>query len=86
MTDLWMAAVVTALLLPFYRVVNGPTVFDRMVGVGVVGTKTVILLCLVGHAYGRLDMFLDIAIAYAMLNFLGAIIVSKYLEPESGPQ
>ena len=86
MTDLWMAAVVTALLLPFYRVVKGPTVFDRMVGVGVVGTKTVILLCLVGHAYGRLDMFLDIAIAYAMLNFLGAIIVSKYLEPESGPQ
>ena len=86
MTDVWMAAVVTALLLPFYRVVKGPTVFDRMVGVGVVGTKTVILLCLVGHAYDRLDMFLDIAIAYAMLNFLGAIIVSKYLEPESGPQ
>ena len=81
MTSAWMAALVAALLLPFYRVIKGPTVFDRMVGVGVVGTKTVMLLCIVGHAYDRLDMFLDIAIAYGMLNFLGAIIVSKYLEP-----
>ena len=81
MTSVWMAALVAALLLPFYRVIKGPTVFDRMVGVGVVGTKTVMLLCIVGHAYDRLDRFLDIAIAYGMLNFLGAIIVSKYLEP-----
>ncbi len=86
MTSVWMAALVAALLLPFYRVIKGPTVFDRMVGVGVVGTKTVMLLCIVGHAYDRLDMFLDIAIAYGMLNFLGAIIVSKYLEPGGGPR
>ena len=44
------------------------------------------LLCIVGHAYDRLDMFLDIAIAYGMLNFLGAIIVSKYLEPGGDPR
>ncbi len=86
MTSVWMAALVAALLLPFYRVIKGPTVFDRMVGVGVVGTKTVMLLCIVGHAYDRLDMFLDIAIAYGMLNFLGAIIVSKYLEPGGDPR
>lgn len=84
MTSLWMTVLVAALLLPFYRVVKGPTVFDRMVGVGVVGTKTMILLCLVGYAYGRIDMFLDIAIAYAMLNFLGTIVVAKYLEPGGG--
>ena len=86
MTSVWMAALVAALLLPFYRVIKGPTVFDRMVGVGVVGTKTVMLLCIVGHAYDRLDMFLDIAIAYGMLNFLGAIIVSKYLEQGGDPR
>ncbi|MAE70122.1 MAG: pH regulation protein F [Gemmatimonadetes bacterium] len=69
-----------ALLLPFYRVIKGPTVFDRMVGVSVIGTKTIILICLTGFAFGRIDMFIDIAIAYAMLNFLGSIVIAKYLE------
>lgn len=71
---------VVALLLPFYRVVIGPTVFDRMMGVGVIGTKTVILVCLAGVAYRRLDMFIDIAIAYAMLNYIGTVVVAKYLD------
>ena len=69
-----------ALLLPFYRVLKGPTVFDRMLGVGVIGTKTVILICLVGFLYKRIDMFVDIAVAYAMLNFIGSIVVAKYLD------
>ena len=68
---------VVALLLPFYRVVIGPTVFDRMMGVGVIGTKTVVLFCLVGFAYGRIDMFIDIAISYAMLNYIGTVVVAK---------
>ena len=69
-----------ALLLPVYRVAMGPTVFDRMVGVGVIGNKTVILVCFGGWLFGRLDMFVDIALAYAMLNFLSAIVVAKYLD------
>jgi len=68
-----------ALVLPFYRVLQGPTVYDRMVGVGVVGTKTVVLICLAGFDFGRVDMFVDIAVAYAMLNFIGGIVVAKYL-------
>jgi len=71
---------VVALLLPFYRLVIGPTVFDRMMGVGVIGTKTVVLVCLVGFAYGRIDMFIDIAISYAMLNYIGTVVVAKYLD------
>lgn len=71
---------VIAVLLPFYRVVVGPTVFDRMIGVGVIGTKTVLLVCLAGVSYGRLDMFIDIAIAYAMLNYIGTVVVAKYLD------
>lgn len=70
---------VIAILLPFYRVVQGPTVFDRLVGVGVIGTKTVVLVCLAGFAYERIDMFIDIAMAYAMLNFVGTLVVAKYL-------
>lgn len=70
---------VVASLLPFYRVVRGPTVFDRLIGVGVIGTKTVMLVCLAGFAYQRIDMFIDIAMAYAMLNFIGTLVVAKYL-------
>lgn len=69
-----------ALLLPFYRVVKGPTVFDRMLGVGMIGTKTVMLICLMGCLYHRIDMFLDIALAYAMLNYLSGVVVAKYLD------
>ena len=69
-----------ALVLPLYRVLRGPTVYDRMVGVAVTGTKTIVLICLTGFVYGRIDMFLDIAIAYAMLNFIGGLVVAKYLD------
>jgi multicomponent Na+:H+ antiporter subunit F len=77
-----LAAVVLMLTLvgPVYRMVRGPTVFDRMVGVGAVGTTTVILVCLLGRVAERMDMFVDIAIAYAMLNFSGSLVVAKYLD------
>jgi multicomponent Na+:H+ antiporter subunit F len=71
---------VVAVLLPFYRVVIGPTVFDRLMGVGVIGTKTVVLVCLAGFAFQRLDMFIDIAIAYAMLNYISTVVIAKYLD------
>ena len=81
----WITLVVAlALVMPFYRVMRGRTIYDRMIGVSVAGTNTVILIILVGHIYGRLDMFVDIAIAYAMLNFASALVVAKYLERTSG--
>ena len=73
-----------ALLLPCYRVLRGPTVGDRMLGVSVIGTKTVMLICLAGRFYDRVDMFVDIAMAYAMLNFIGAVVVAKFLDETHG--
>lgn len=66
------------ILLPLYRGVFGPTVFDRVIGAGFIGTKTIILLLLIGVIYGRIDMFIDLALAYSILNFIGTLIVSKY--------
>ncbi|MBN1140277.1 MAG: pH regulation protein F [Deltaproteobacteria bacterium] len=60
------------------RVVGGPTVLDRIVGVNVVGAQTTILLILIGYLFDNISMFLDIAIAYAMLNFILAIGVTKF--------
>lgn len=69
-------------LLSLYRGIRGPTVFDRLLGVNVVGTKTVILLLLIGIIYGRLELFVDISLVYAILNFVGILGFSKYVENE----
>ena len=66
--------------LTLYRVIWGPTVFDRIMGVNVIGTKTTILLIIVGILYNRVDMFVDIALAYAMLNFITTIAASRYFQ------
>jgi multicomponent Na+:H+ antiporter subunit F len=70
------------LLVPFYRVYRGPTVFDRLLGAAAVGSKTITLILLFGFIYGRLDMFIDIALAYAVLNFVGVIAMAKYFKAE----
>ncbi|MBW2742018.1 MAG: pH regulation protein F [Deltaproteobacteria bacterium] len=59
--------------LCLYRVVYGPTIIDRIVGVGAIGTKTLVVLALMGFIYGRIDMFLDISMVYAILNFIGTL-------------
>lgn len=66
------------IVIPLYRVLKGPTVFDRLLGVGAIGTKTLLLICLVGVIYDRLDMFVDIALAYAVLNFISVLAIAKY--------
>ncbi len=75
-------AIFLALLifLPLYRVVVGPTVFDRVIGACLIGTKGLLLLAIIGFVYGRIEMFVDLAIVYALLNFVGTIAAGKYLE------
>jgi len=72
------AIMVLVLLIPFYRVLQGPTVFDRLLGAAAVGAKIITLVLLFGLVYGRVDMFVDIALAYAILNFIAVIAVSRY--------
>ena len=72
------------MLASLYRAIFGPTVLDRLIGVNAVGTKTVILLLLIGLIYGRLDMFVDIALAYALLNFMAVLAASRYFQKKKG--
>ena len=75
-------AIFVALLvaLNFIRVLKGPTLFDRLLGVGVIGTNAVLLLATIGFIYGRPEGFLDLAITYAILNFVGVVAISKFLD------
>ena len=66
------------MLLSLHRAIHGPTAIDRIMGVNVIGTKTTILLVIIGTIYHRLDMFVDIALAYALLNFIVTIAASRY--------
>jgi len=60
--------------------VYGPTIIDRIIGVGAIGTKTLVVLVLIGFIYGRIEMFLDIIMVYAILNFIGTLAAAKYFE------
>lgn len=81
-----LAAIVLTLsaLLYLYRALVGPTVFDRLVALGGIGTKTILLLILIGVLYGRLDMVVDIALGYALLNFVASLASARYFERKAG--
>lgn len=68
------------MLLTLYRAILGPTAIDRLMGVNVIGTKTAVLLLIIGTIYKRVDMFVDIALAYALLNFIVTIATSRYFK------
>ena len=72
------------MLLSLYRAVIGPTVLDRLLGVNAIGSKTTTLLILIGLIYQRVDMFVDIALAYAMLNFIAVLAASRYFLKQKG--
>jgi multicomponent Na+:H+ antiporter subunit F len=78
MFSLLILIIVIILSIPFYRVVRGPTVFDRLLAISAIGGKTVALILLFGLLFDRLSMFVDIALAYALLNFIAAIAVAEY--------
>ena len=71
-------AVLTAISL--YRVAAGKTIFDRIIAAGLVGTNGFVMLVLIGFLFERVDMFIDIAIAYALLNFVIVIVLGKYFD------
>ncbi|MDX9785568.1 MAG: monovalent cation/H+ antiporter complex subunit F [Desulfobacterales bacterium] len=70
--------------IPLYRALAGPTVLDRIVGANAVGSKTTVLLILIGYLFQRVDMFVDIALAYALLNFIAVLAASRYFQKKKG--
>lgn len=72
------------MVISLYRAVFGPTVLDRLIGVNAIGSKTTSLLILIGLIYHRVDMFVDIALAYASLNFIAVLAASRYFQKKKG--
>ena len=69
-----------------YRVVRGPSVFDRVLGLNGISTKAIVLLVLIGTLFERVEMFVDISTGYALLNLVSALAVAKFLEERGAQQ
>lgn len=74
--------ILVVMLLALIRGFIGPSVYDRVLAANAFGTKTVLLLAVYGFLTDRPD-FLDIAITYALMNFIGVIILLKFVERTS---
>jgi multicomponent Na+:H+ antiporter subunit F len=72
-------AILVTMALALARAVLGPTVFDRILAVNTIATKTTILIALLGFLTGRPD-FLDIALVYALINFIGSVAILKFFK------
>jgi len=87
-------ALIATMSLALLRAILGPSVYDRVLAVNMLGTKTVLLLAVIAFLFGRPD-FLDLALAYALINFIGVLAVLEFFrsralaqvsDPEGGPK
>ncbi|PPR11858.1 MAG: hypothetical protein CFH41_00734 [Alphaproteobacteria bacterium MarineAlpha11_Bin1] len=72
-------AIIVSMGLALIRAFVGPTLYDRILAVNMFGTKTVLIIAVLGFLMGRPD-FLDIALVYALINFIGVIALLKYFK------
>jgi len=83
MLDAAIFAVLLTMLLALIRAFMGPTVYDRMLAANSFGTKTVLLIALGGYAMSW-HSFLDVALLYAMVNFVATVAVMRFFEYGNG--
>jgi len=72
-------AILVTMVLALARAALGPSLYDRVLAVNMFGTKTVLLLSVIAFVYGRPD-FLDLALAYALINFIGVLAVLVFFQ------
>ena len=73
-----MIAVLITMLMALIRALLGPTAYDRILAINMFGTKTVLFIAVLGFLNGRPE-FLDIALVYALINFIGTVAVLRFM-------
>ena len=74
-----LLAILVVMMLALARALLGPTLYDRILAVNMFGTKTVLLIAVLGMVSGRFD-YIDIALVYALINFISIIAVLRFFE------
>ena len=77
-------ALLLLMMVTLYRAIFGPTVLDRIVGVNVIGTKSTVLIIVIGILNNQVDMFVDIALTYALLNFIVSLAAARFFQRHKG--
>jgi len=72
-------AILVTMTMAMIRALLGPTVYDRVLAVNMFGTKTVLIIAVMGFLSGRPD-FLDLALLYGLINFVGTLATLKFFE------
>ena len=70
-------SILISFIMVLIRLFLGPTLYDRVLALNAFGTLAVLMISVVGFLFGRPD-FLDIALLYALLNFIGTIAILKF--------
>jgi len=79
MFEVTLVGIMVTMGLALIRARYGPTVFDRILALNMVGTKTVLLIAVISFFTGRPD-FLDLALVYVLINFIGVIAVLRFTQ------
>ena len=77
---------IVLMVVYLYRVVRGPSVYDRVLGLNGISTMAIVLLVVIGTLFERVEMFVDISTGYALLNLVGALAIAKFLEERGAPK
>jgi multicomponent Na+:H+ antiporter subunit F len=80
------AGLAVAMLASLYRVLRGPTIWDRLSGLALIGTKTIVLLLVLGTLTGTEHAFVDITLAYTLIAYIGTLALAKYFELKQGDE
>lgn len=76
------SAIMVNAFLCLYQGIRGPRIQDRLISINIVNTKTLVVLLVVFFVVGQTDLYLDIALVYALLNFVVTVALARYLETE----
>ena len=87
METFFLCILIGVIALTFMMLVflfKGNSVYDKLIGILVMSTKIILVLILIGFVDGRRDMYIDIAISYGILGFIGSVIIAKFLGQKGG--
>ena len=80
----YLVVIILLTLLMLIRLFRGPGIYNRFAGVTVMSTNVILILILLGYVDGRTDMYIDIAVSYAVLGFISSVILAKFLGGKGG--
>ena len=67
--------------LCMFRVIKGPTRADRMIGINIIGTKTIVIIALISFLLKEV-YFIDVVLVYALISFIGSFAVAREIGSE----